>query len=509
MDKSEETEIKLVASPTVFSRLLVHPFLNGTEREARLRSVYFDTVSGRLRNKDAVLRVRERPGTREQTLKTPSARGGPAARCEYNAPFEGDAPDPGLFPPPARAFLARAVGDCAIVQIAVSDIVRKQRLIRYGGSSIEVAFDEGWLHAGTRQAPVCELELELVDGTLADLFHLALELPLGADLSWSVRSKGERCHDLAFDLQPCAEKARPLRLTPHMATDRAFQVIARNCLRQLIANYPQVIATGDPDAVHQTRVSVRRLRAAMSVFAKVLVHEETPVIRAGLKAIADALGPARDLHVLIERLSAKDGAPPLHAKELGGHLAMRRDQALATARQTLSGTQFQRFLFGLAEWVETSPWITARAAHVAVPDAGRFARRDLRRRVRKIGRHAGHLASMDKDRRHNLRIAVKKLRYAWDFFRSVCHADGPQPRAAFASALERLQDSLGELNDIAVAAQAAPEWLAGEDPITSARLNAVLESWLDQRKRSEKRLLRKAEKALVRMAASANDLFQR
>ena len=46
-------------------------------------------------------------------------------------------------------------------------------------------------------------------------------------------------------------------------------------------------------------------------------------------------------------------------------------------------------------------------------------------------------------------------------------------------------------------------------PSDDIRLNAVLESWLDQRKRSEKRLLRKAENALVRMAASANDLFQR
>jgi triphosphatase len=61
------------------------------------------------------------------------------------------------------------------------------------------------------------------------------------------------------------------------------------------------------------------------------------------------------------------------------------------------------------------------------------------------------LAQLDSRRRHKLRIQAKKLRYAAEFFASLYGSKrAAKRRHKFLSALERLQDGLGDLNDIAV-----------------------------------------------------------
>ena len=54
-------------------------------------------------------------------------------------------------------------------------------------------------------------------------------------------------------------------------------------------------------------------------------------------------------------------------------------------------------------------------------------------------------------RRHKLRIQTKKLRYAAEFFAALFTTKRARKRRKqFLPALERLQDGLGDLNDIAV-----------------------------------------------------------
>jgi CHAD domain-containing protein len=58
---------------------------------------------------------------------------------------------------------------------------------------------------------------------------------------------------------------------------------------------------------------------------------------------------------------------------------------------------------------------------------------------------------MEPEPRHELRIAVKKLRYAVEFFASAFEGrKAEKRRQAYLEALERLQEHLGDLNDVAV-----------------------------------------------------------
>ena len=71
---------------------------------------------------------------------------------------------------------------------------------------------------------------------------------------------------------------------------------ARPALAQFQANLPGVLASDNIEYVHQARVALRRLRAALRLYRKVCVLPDE--LMDGLRALAAALGPARDWDVL-------------------------------------------------------------------------------------------------------------------------------------------------------------------------------------------------------------------
>jgi inorganic triphosphatase YgiF len=504
MTAPHETEIKLAASPAMLVELRKHPQLAGTDRLSEQKTTYFDTPGGRLWRGGAALRVRADGEVCEQTLKLGGVGAKVIRRQEWNALISGERPDTSEFPTEARAALEKLLDGVPLDRIGTTTIKRTARQVQYGDTVIEVVFDLGKIEAGSREEVVSEIEFELVDGQIADLMALALELPLGSDLAWSVRSKGERCHDLAFDLSPTAVRAEKIKLSQAGDVGRGFQAIAWSCLGQLLANYPLVVASGDPEAVHQARVAVRRLRAAFSLFGKAIDDEVAPILRAALKAVANGLAPARDLHVLIEQVASHrpDGDPEW--LELEDLLVASKDDAVREAQAMLKSPQFQRLLFEIAGWIEGGDWLAHNRETARDKPLMPFARSVLSRRCRKLGKYSGRLLELSDAGRHRLRIAAKKLRYAAEFFASLDHGKSvTKRRVMFVSALAHLQDTLGKLNDIAVASAKMHGWFDKVAPITAARMEALLEEMLATRRKSRRKLIKKAEKSLDEMKRSS------
>ena len=302
MADGQEIELKLAASPAMLLHLRGHPLLVGEDRELPLVTRYFDTADAALYAAGATLRLRSGGVHGEQTFKVSAKGSAGLRRGEWNVPVSGDTPDPAAFPDEARKTLDALLAGAPLKPLAVTRIARSTRRLCFGGSTIEAAFDFGSVEAGRRSQPVSELELELVKGDAADLFALAQQLPLGPELAWSTESKGERGHKLALKLPFAAVRASHVALSPEMDVSQGFQAIAWNCLGQLLGNYREVIASGDPDAVHQTRVAIRRLRSAFSLFGTHIADEHNPVFRAEWKAAAAGLGPAHDMHGLNKRM---------------------------------------------------------------------------------------------------------------------------------------------------------------------------------------------------------------
>ena len=135
-------------------------------------------------------------------------------------------------------------------------------------------------------------------------------------------------------------------------------------------------------------------------------------------------------------------------------LTAKRKAALERAHNAITTARFRSLTLEVAAWLETGNW--TKPEDDLVRSRGdmpieRFAAEQLARRWRKVRKKGKALARLDARDRHKLRIQVKKLRYAAEFFGELFRGKrASKRRRKFIAALEHLQDGLGDLNDIMV-----------------------------------------------------------
>lgn len=450
-----ETELKFRLDKAALDRLRRHPLIRRLKRRSAItrqeKSVYFDTGDGYLRAHQSVLRVRSVGQRRVQTLKSVDLRGGAWRRHEWQWEIFDDLPDCRLL---ENTPFANAFPYARLQPIFSTEIRRTTVLLGAPGWQVECAFDEGSVRAGDQTCPVNEVELELKEGDTGALFQLAQDLFREVPGILSPVTKSERGFALLDRSGPKPAKAMPVVLDPGLTSAEAFRRIALSCVNQLLANQDTLAATADPEAVHQMRVAVRRLKAAMSLFKAFLDTPETAAVKERLRWLQEYLGPARDAEVFIAEildplpafLTESDGFVHLRQQFID-----RRERSMAAASGLPGQGRMTEALLRLGGWAEGGDWYQAEtgarreALQRPAAETGLAA---LTKRDRKVVKGMAKLEKLDDHSRHILRIHIKKLRYSIDFFSSL-HSI---PRAKKASAaLGTLQDVLGLLNDIAVA----------------------------------------------------------
>jgi triphosphatase len=246
-----------------------------------------------------------------------------------------------------------------------------------------------------------------------------------------------------------ARKAEIHRAAPPAPTvGEAFARVAQDCAAAVSAA-AEGIETGDVAGLHRLRVALRRFRAAIGLFRDMLTDPRSTAIAGELGWIAAVLGPAREFDVLAARLETEKGMPALREE-----IALRRAAAWDDALAALGSRRFARLSSSFESWIGEGAWRrrrseTARRLRAEpLADALAVALEQGRRRVRRKGRR---LAKRDEEALHRLRIRAKKLRYAAELFGEAFPGrKAARQRAAFIASVKRLQDALGELNDIAV-----------------------------------------------------------
>ena len=459
-----EVELKLEAEPEAVERLAAHPLVrDGGARTERLRAVYFDTDDLALRAAGISLRVRKGDNGSVQTIKAARQPGLALDRSEWDHPVaDGKLNLSAASGTALEPLLADAGVRAAIRPRFTVEVERTVAMVERDGSALELALDRGSVAAAGKgkraRSPVAEIELELKRGDPAVLFRIARTLAETASLRLSFKAKSERGYDLLTGARPRPTKAEPLRLDRGLTSGAAFQAIARSCLRQSVANEAVLRGERNPDAVHQMRVALRRLRAAVTLFKDALADGERDAIRCELKRMADELGPARDLDVFIDKTLRPAGARHAgdpHFAALLADYERRREAAYERALAAVASGDFARSVLRTAAWIEAGGWLASedvRAARDRPVEA--HAAAELERRWRKIHRRARGMRRLAPEARHAIRIEIKKLRYAAEFFASLFGDAGrAKRRKAALSTLETLQEVLGDLNDIAVGAE--------------------------------------------------------
>ena len=449
-----EIELKLTFEAEDSPRILAHPVLDTVTAPPKIRellSIYYDTGAGHLRKAGVFLRVRSSGDGYVQTIKSAKSEAEILERQEWERPVPTHEPDLDAAADTALAPLLTPEVRVDLKPRFHTRFRRRTYQVKRGGAEIELAVDEGEATAGVRASPISELELELKRGNKSALFALARELAHAVPLTLAVKSKAERGFELIDDADRAVEKALPVVVTPDMASAEAFRTIARNCLRQIVANAPAMRA-GRAEALHQMRVGLRRMRASIALFDDMLEGPARETAKEKLRWITQELGPARDLDVfaadVLEPLRAAHPDDP-EIEEAYQDFKARHSAAYARAIQSASSEAFRSVLLDIAAWIETGDWVQRNRALAETPvrDHALKALTQLRRNILVKGRR---LRKLSPAKRHRLRIRAKRLRYATEFFAATFPGKkSTRRRKGSLAALEAIQDSLGMLNDIA------------------------------------------------------------
>ncbi|MEA2737265.1 MAG: hypothetical protein QOH05_572 [Acetobacteraceae bacterium] len=473
-----EVELKLALPDGPLDAVWEHrAFQASTARPRRRHEVttYFDTSDRALARLKISLRVRLSDGCRVQTLKADGKDGVAADRAEWEWPIEQDAPDIGLLATtPIASELPRKLD---LAPVFITDIERTIRMLDLDGDTVvETALDEGTIIAGDARQPVRELELELKAGDPAPIFRLALELHAAMPLTIETQSKAARGHRLSTGTVPAACKAEEVVLKRKTNGVAAFRRILTAGLGHLLVNRPAALS-GDAEGVHQMRVAIRRLRAALTLFEPLLATHTASLFQAELRRVGQVFGEARDWDVFtLEVLPAalKNAGAAAWCDLLRQPAMARREAAHRHFAAEVQAPAFTALMLGLAAWVEEKTLLGDDDLDRPILE---LYPRLLDRLAAKVERRGRHIDRSDAER-HALRKSLKKLRYGIDFLRSVLPEDASK---SYLHKCKKLQQLLGDANDSVSAITLADGLNDGARPDLLPALGAATE-WLGRQR---------------------------
>ncbi len=249
--------------------------------------------------------------------------------------------------------------------------------------------------------------------------------------------------------------------------DRFAYAAVEKHVRKSIKYESDVLNDTDPEALHQMRVGLRRLRTAIDVFDFALELPKSVHDRA-ISKIAHSLGEVRDLDVLTAELKTQQQALPSSEQKsletLLKAMDKERKQDFAEMSRTLKGSKYKALKKAIKDWLETPRFATIAQLPISevLPDL-------LLPLISEIFLHPAWLlsATFEKDHAivhsihpemlgdfikqhspvlHDLRKQMKRVRYQTELF--VDFYD-----SAYAEQIEdfkTLQEVLGQLQDSAV-----------------------------------------------------------
>jgi triphosphatase len=450
-------------------------------RRQALHAIYLDTPDHALAARRIALRLRKEGRRWVQTAKI-----GRAVVAGLSSPLEAECPAPGgrltleaIPDPDIRAAVLDAAAGAELTPVCETVIARtRAQVAGPHGGTVEVAIDVGEIRAAGRAAPIREAEIELIAGDAREIYAVAARLVEGGGLRFSRRSKAERGYALARGAEAVAQTPAPvhagaLAFRRSQPVETAAAEVLRSCLDQIAANVAAAEASDAPEGPHQLRVGLRRLRTAFAVFAPAIGGPAVDDLDARARDLAAAAGAVRDLDVIAEAVGA-DGAPGLAAD-----FAERSAAARAGLRGRLGSGLTSGFVLDLGAFIEARGWLrrddfgqTALLARPLVEAAAEA----LDRRWKRCARLAEDIDALEGEARHELRKALKKLRYTVEFFESLWPHKKVRP---FLRRLKAMQEDFGALQDLATAQTVldGPDAPGAADPAAQRAVGLALGRW--------------------------------
>jgi triphosphatase len=483
-DAGEEVELKLLAPAGGLELVREAPVIAryACDRGVahRLEAIYYDTPDRTLLRHGLSLRVRRNGRRYVQTLKRAPIHGQPFVRGEWETTVSSSVPNLTSLPVSEIGAPLDTLTLDALDPVFVTKVRRRVQRLELPGAVIEMALDEGSIEAGERSEPLTEVELELKAGDASVMYDLGMQLLEIAPLRIGTLSKADRGYDLAFDTAT-ATKAMSPGISAEQTIDDVIALLLGPCQHHLLANQSIAERGRDPEGVHQMRVALRRLRTVCTLLSREVGSPTLQAFAAEAKWLAQVLGAPRDWDVLVTDTLAGPMqvlGPDTDFEGLRRAAEPHRIVAYNALREVLAGTRYNRFHLSLRRWIGCRGWrneLENRSLAALLEPAPILAGRVLTRLHRKALKRGSRFRHLQPEARHKLRIALKKLRYATEFFHGLS-GEG-EDSSSYLRCLAKLQNALGHAND-ATTAQPFLSTLA-RDPVTPEihRTIGVMVGW--------------------------------
>ena len=322
-----ETELKLRIDPGQLPRLKRHELLKSLSASRpvarRLQNIYYDTPKLDLHGSGMALRLRRAGGQWLQTLKGGgSVHAGLHSRDEWEVPVTRAALDFSATQAVDWDRLLRPSLRKRLEPVFVTDFARNSRMLDFQGAQIELCIDSGEVRTEQRNAPICELELELKSGEPRTLFELALAILEIVPFELESVSKAEQGYRLlaGYTEHPVKGVAPALAGTDTLA--EVLKKLAWSCMQHFQDNLHGAMASDDDEYLHQMRVALRRLRVALRMAEKIHADQRLAGLYKDVSELCIALGRIREWDVFIAQT-----VQPMCAR-MAGHAGL---QALLAA----------------------------------------------------------------------------------------------------------------------------------------------------------------------------------
>jgi CHAD domain-containing protein len=430
-----------------------------------LEAVYYDTARNDLARRRVIIRRREGGGDAGWHIKKPAAEG----RTELHWPVGEDT---GVVPDAVLEPVRAWVRDRELTPLA--RIATRRTAIHLldaaGVGVVELADDEveGTDIRNGALRTWREWEVELLGGApdteegrtvLLD----QIERMLGAAGAHPSPSVSKMARTLGVDSltdvspaldaalddgpQPGSQGERRADLEPGSVASVVVPALADLVLA--LENADAAARADEPDAVHQMRTTVRRLRSVLAAFRRVFDRPAVEDLRDRLHRLGAVLGEVRDVEVrglraaaYLDELPAQQDDEDARARLVEGAQSDYRE-AHDRLRRFLTSPAYFRLLDALDEFVARPP-----LTDVASQSPRKAVRKTLAREIRRVKKRADAIGADGGDREvqlHAVRRAARRLRYTAEAL--VQSADVGSKYARVAEAGELVQDTLGEHRD--------------------------------------------------------------
>ncbi|MFY9995970.1 MAG: inorganic triphosphatase [Leclercia sp.] len=280
---AQEIELKFIVENDSVDALKNHLHqLSGEHHEpVQLLNIYYETQDFWLRRHDMGLRIRGVDGRYEMTMKIAGrVVGGLHQRPEYNIDISQPQLELARFPTevwPEGELPESLTSD--LQPLFSTDFWREKWLVNEGNSRIEIALDRGEVKAGEFQEPICELELELLEGNAGDLLKLARKLVTQSGLRQGSLSKAARGYHLAQGNAPRGLKpTQILHVAPKSSVEQGFEAALELALSQW-QYHEELWVRGMKAAKADVLAAIALVRHSLTLFGGIVPRKASTHLR--------------------------------------------------------------------------------------------------------------------------------------------------------------------------------------------------------------------------------------